>query len=83
MARVQRYTDVPLILPVMRGDEFSRRLRQREPEAKVLYFTGYPDQLFEDRRALWEREAFLEKPVTIQALREAVSLLVYGHVQHP
>ena len=67
---------IDLMMPLMKGDELARRLRQREPEARILYFTGYSDQLFEDRRVLGAHEAFLEKPVTINGLLEAVSLLL-------
>jgi CheY-like chemotaxis protein len=66
-------------MPVMRGDELARRLRQRDPNVKVLYFTGFSDQLFQKRPVLWEGEAFLEKPVTRTALLEAVSLILFGH----
>ena len=70
-------------MPQMRGDELGRRLRQRDPDVKVLYFTGYSDQLFEDRQTLWEHEAFIEKPVTSDGLLEAVSLLLFGHTDGP
>jgi hypothetical protein len=33
-----------------------------------------------DARPLWEGEAFLEKPFSLEGLREAVSLLLYGTV---
>ena len=65
-------------MPRMRGDELGRQLRQRDPDVKVLYFTGYSDQLFEDRQTLWEHEAFVEKPVTVTGLLEAVSMLLFG-----
>jgi CheY-like chemotaxis protein len=58
-------------MPGMRGDELARRLRQGSPDAKVLYLTGFSDRLFEERSVLWEGEAFVEKPVTPQGLREA------------
>ncbi len=74
---------VDVMMPQMRGDELGRRLRQRDPDVKVLYFTGYSDRLFEDRKALWEHEAFLEKPVTVDGLLEAVSLLLFGHTDGP
>jgi hypothetical protein len=44
--------------------------------------TGYVDTLM-NTRPLWEGEAFLEKPVTVASLREAVSLLLYGTVTKP
>jgi two-component system, cell cycle sensor histidine kinase and response regulator CckA len=69
-----------VVMPQMRGDELGRLLRLREPDAKVLYFTGYSDRLFEDRKTLWEHEAFLEKPVPLQGLLEAVSMLLFGHI---
>jgi CheY-like chemotaxis protein len=67
-----------VVMPQMCGDELGRRLREQDPDVKVLYFTGYVDQLFEQRRILWENEAFIEKPVTLNGLLEAVSLLLFG-----
>jgi two-component system, cell cycle sensor histidine kinase and response regulator CckA len=69
-----------VLMPQMRGDELGRLLRRREPDVKVLYFTGYSDRLFEDRKTLWEHEAFIEKPVALQGLLEAVSMLLFGHI---
>ena len=71
---------VDLMMPKMMGDELARRLRRRDPDVKVLYFTGYTDLLFAERKVLWKHEAFLEKPVTDQELSQAVSLLLYGHI---
>ena len=64
---------IDVMMPGMRGDELARRLHDREPDTKVLYFTGYADQFFATRPMLRENEAVLVKPVTVQALREAVS----------
>jgi CheY-like chemotaxis protein len=72
-----------LMMPGMRGDELARRLRQQWPDLKVLYFTGFSQQLFEQRAQLWHDEAFLEKPASLQGLREAVSLLLEGCVPAP
>jgi len=72
-----------LLMPQMRGDELGRQLRLRDPDVKVLYFTGYSDRLFEDRTTLWEHEAFLEKPVTVAGLLEAMSLLLSGDTIGP
>jgi CheY-like chemotaxis protein len=67
----------------MRGDELARRLRQADPLLKILYLTGYSDRLFETRPLLWEDEAFLQKPVTVQGLLEAAGLLLVGRVPAP
>ena len=72
-----------LMMPEMHGDELARRLLSREPDLKVLYFTGYSNQLFAERMTLGENEAFLDKPVTVKGLVEAVSLMLSGHLRGP
>jgi len=71
-------TDV--MMPKMTGDELARRLRQTEAGLKVLYLTGFSDHLFKEKVTLWQDEAFLDKPCTIKALLQAVSLLVHGRL---
>ena len=71
-------TDVNM--PQMTGDELARRLRHDEPSLKVLYLTGFSDQLFNEKTTLWQDEAYLEKPCTIEGLLQAVALLTVGHV---
>jgi two-component system cell cycle sensor histidine kinase/response regulator CckA len=71
-------TDV--MMPEMTGDELARRLRQQEPRLKVLYLTGYSDQLFKEKVTLWEDEAFLDKPCSVNGLVQAVSLLSSGTI---
>jgi DNA-binding NarL/FixJ family response regulator len=68
------------MMPGMTGDELARRLRQSEPELKVLYLTGYSDRLFREKTMLCADEAFLGKPCSMKGLREAVSLLLFGKV---
>lgn len=71
-----------LKMPRIRGEELARRLRQAQPALKVLYLTGYADQLFVSKGSgLWEDEAFLEKPATSQEILEAVAMLLYGHTR--
>jgi CheY-like chemotaxis protein len=74
---------IDLIMPQMHGDVLAREIRRADPDAKVLYFTGHTDQLFSERMTLWAQEAFLEKPVGVQGLLEAVSLLLFGHTRGP
>ena len=69
-----------LKMPIMEGDVLAARMRQSDPDLPVLYLTGFADQLFRERHILWEREAFLEKPSSVDGLLEAVSLLLYGRV---
>ncbi len=69
-------TDVRM--PAMSGPAFVQQVCQTERSMKVLYLTGYNDQLFHEKRALWEDEAFLDKPCTVAGLLEATSLLLSG-----
>jgi two-component system cell cycle sensor histidine kinase/response regulator CckA len=69
-------TDV--MMTQMAGSELARRLRQSQPTLKVLYLTGYADNLFKEKVTLWEDEAYLDKPCSIKSLLEAVSLLLFG-----
>jgi CheY-like chemotaxis protein len=71
------------MMPEMRGDELACQLRRRYPDSRVLYFTGFVDRLYDEKPLLWHNEAFVEKPVSIAGLREAVSLLLFGHVTTP
>jgi len=68
-----------LDMPDVTGDEMVRRIRTERPDLKVLYVTGHIDRLM-DARPLWDGEAFLDKPFSMNGLVEAVSLLLYGKV---
>jgi two-component system, cell cycle sensor histidine kinase and response regulator CckA len=70
-----------VVMPGMTGDELARVLRRRDPDAKILFLTGFSAALFQARPVLWAGEAFLEKPFTPRGLEEAVSLILYGHTQ--
>jgi two-component system, cell cycle sensor histidine kinase and response regulator CckA len=74
---------VDVAMPRMSGDELGQRLHQRDPDAKVLYFTGYTSRLFAARPTLRQTEAVIEKPVTVLEFREAVSMLLFGHTHGP
>lgn len=69
-----------LMMPGMTGDELAPRVRAFKRGLKVLYLTGFSDELFKDKIKLFEGEAFLDKPCTVQGLLEAVSLLIFGRI---
>jgi two-component system cell cycle sensor histidine kinase/response regulator CckA len=74
-------TDV--MMPQMSGDELARRLRHHQPSLKVLYLTGFADNLFKEKVTLWQDEAYLDKPCSIKSLLQAVSLLLFGQFDTP
>ncbi len=72
-----------LVMPNMPGDELARTLRRQDPDLPVLYLTGFSDRLFKDRSQLWANEAYVDKPISMNALLEAVSLALFGHTKGP
>jgi two-component system cell cycle sensor histidine kinase/response regulator CckA len=71
------------MMPAMRGDELAQRLRASQPGAKVLFFTGQSERLLEDRQSASLHEAFIDKPLSLSVLREAVSLMLFGSANPP
>ena len=68
------------MMPGMEGHELSRRLRAANPNLRVLYLTGFSDRLFDAKQQMWDLEAYLDKPFSPEALRQAVALLVVGRL---
>jgi two-component system cell cycle sensor histidine kinase/response regulator CckA len=66
-----------LDMPGMSGRTLATQMVAKHPDLKVLYVTGNADDLFRRGHALEAHEAFLEKPVSSPALREAVNLLLH------
>jgi CheY-like chemotaxis protein len=70
------------MMPELTGAEVARRFRVSQPDIPVLFVTGFADGLFDERQALWDHEAFLEKPFNRNGVLEAVSLLLFGTIKH-
>ena len=70
-------------MPELSGPEMISRVRMRQPDVRVLYLTGFNDQLFAAKNVLWEGEAYLDKPTTTDGLLQAVSLILFGTIQNP
>ncbi len=60
------FTDV--VMPVMDGAEMVQRLQQMFPNMKVIFSSGYPDEVFERHGISKEQVNFLSKPFTPQDL---------------
>jgi hypothetical protein len=66
------------MMPRMMGHQLARYMRERYLNIKVLYLSGFREQLFKEKGSLWADEAFLDKPCTPDQLVQAVSLLLFG-----
>jgi signal transduction histidine kinase/ActR/RegA family two-component response regulator len=63
-------TDV--IMPVMNGHELAQRLQQRKPKTKVIFMSGYTDDVIAKHGVLEPGTAFLQKPITSQNVVEKI-----------
>lgn len=69
-----------LIMPGINGRQLAVLVRQRFPNVRVLYVTGFADTLFKDLQELGEGESFIEKPFGTDGILEATRLLMFGHI---
>jgi CheY-like chemotaxis protein len=63
-------TDV--VMPGMNGPEVFARISALHPEARVLYMSGYSDNVIARQGVLEEDIDFIEKPFTVNGLLEKV-----------
>lgn len=63
-------TDV--VMPEMHGDQLAERLVAMRPDLKVLFMSGFADGALSQRRVRIGELAFIEKPVTPEALLRKV-----------
>ena len=63
-------TDV--VMPRMSGREVADRLRERRPQTRVLYMTGYADHAIVQEGVLDPGTELLEKPFTFETLQHKV-----------
>ena len=66
------------MMPRMAGHQLARYMRERYLDIKVLYVTGFRDNVFAAKGSLWADEAFLDKPCSPDAVQQAVSQLMFG-----
>ena len=54
------------------GHELGRQLQEDDPKLKVIYCSGYNNQVYTDGFALRANESFLEKPFSLNALLQLI-----------
>ncbi len=69
-------TDV--IMPDMNGVALSRTLRSRKPSLRVLFMSGYTDDVIARQGMLDGGSSFITKPFTIRQLKEKVRQALAG-----
>ncbi|HEU4457222.1 MAG TPA: PAS domain S-box protein [Longimicrobium sp.] len=69
-------TDV--VMPAMDGKQLAAAINGVHPETRVLYMSGYTDDVIASRGVLDPGTSFLEKPFTVDALTAGVRALLEG-----
>lgn len=57
-----------VVLPKMNGPEVYAEIRKHKPEARVLYMSGYTEEVITRQGVLNRGVRFLQKPFTVQSL---------------
>jgi len=57
-----------LIMPEMNGKELCDKISSMIPGIKVIYMSGYPDDILVDKGVLDENVSFLHKPFSMELL---------------
>jgi CheY-like chemotaxis protein len=69
-----------LMMPGITGTQLAAAMRKPVPHLRVLYQTGFSDQLFKSKQELEPAAAFLEKPFSARGLLEAARLALFGTI---
>jgi hypothetical protein len=72
-------TDV--VMPGMSGAKLARRLRRQRPEIRVLFISGYTDNVLQ-HGILKSNTAFLQKPFSAHSLAEKVASVLESSTQY-
>ena len=61
-----------VVMPEMDGPTLLKELRQRNPDVKIIFVSGYAEEAFAKNLPSDEQYAFLAKPFTLKQLVAAV-----------
>jgi two-component system cell cycle sensor histidine kinase/response regulator CckA len=68
-----------VIMPAMNGPDLAKRVRRARPGTRVLFLSGYTDEVVVGRGL--ERDAFLQKPFSSEALARKIRDVLDGAVR--
>jgi len=72
-------TDV--VMPGMTGIELGHQLQQLYPEMKILYMSGYTDDVIRRQGTLAPEKAYLEKPFSAEGLNGKIREILEGSTE--
>ena len=67
-----------IVMPEMDGPELARRVRERDPEMKIVFISGYAEEAFRERLGEDESIHFLPKPFSLKQLAGKVKEAMGG-----
>ncbi|WP_422385736.1 response regulator [Paracoccus suum] len=76
LAGTQRQIDVfvtDVVMPGMDGPSWVRSALRDRPATRVVFISGYTEDIFEDGRSPVQNSIFVQKPFTLAALCDAVA----------
>jgi two-component system cell cycle sensor histidine kinase/response regulator CckA len=75
---------IDIMLPEIQGDKFAREILDEHPFIKIIFASAMSEEELESRINQVRYQCFLQKPFTIEALREAVRItLLHGSISQP
>ncbi|MBS3731338.1 MAG: response regulator [Desulfobacterales bacterium] len=69
-------TDV--VMPEIKGPDVYNQIAAAHPEIKVLYMSGYSENVLDSRHVARKNAGFIQKPFSLQELRREVDELLGG-----
>lgn len=65
-----------MVMPEMSGKELAVRLREKRPDIKALYMSGYAEEAIRGQGQMEDRAAFISKPASIHSLLDKIRELL-------
>ena len=67
-------TDV--VMPGFSGKELYNKVNGIKPDIKVLYMSGYNEEIVDNHNVLMDKTAFIQKPFTMAELQKKVNTVL-------